>query len=254
MEKLLASLDPILLFTFRLHDGASDWLVHHLQVVKTGLLLIAHLALFGFFFPDLRKEFGQAAGNLLIVILFLSPLSKIFRARLLLLLMGLRRYLGIMFAYLATVHGLGYLIDPAWNQVILGMLVPGTLFGIDTPFLMGMIAYALTLPLFFTSNDWAQRKLGGRRWKLLHRSVYALFVFAVFHRLLIRGADPISQVQALILLVSYILAKLIAWKNFLPPLVRIIDLVSARYHVFRQRAIISPPSLHTPPPPSPPAS
>jgi sulfoxide reductase heme-binding subunit YedZ len=44
-----------------------------------------------------------------------------------------------------------------------------------------MISFALLLPLAATSNAFAIRKLGGRRWQELHRSVYAIGLLAVLH-------------------------------------------------------------------------
>jgi sulfoxide reductase heme-binding subunit YedZ len=50
------------------------------------------------------------------------------------------------------------------------------------PFItVGMISFALLLPLAATSNAFAIRKLGGRRWQELHRSVYAIGLLAVLH-------------------------------------------------------------------------
>lgn len=45
----------------------------------------------------------------------------------------------------------------------------------------GFAAAIIVLALALTSTDWAARKLGNGNWKLLHRSVYAGFVFAFYH-------------------------------------------------------------------------
>ncbi|OGI14529.1 MAG: hypothetical protein A3E38_01585 [Candidatus Moranbacteria bacterium RIFCSPHIGHO2_12_FULL_54_9] len=233
---LLKSLDPIAIFCFRLHDFASDIFAKHLFLIKRSLLIVAHLSLFGFLLPDLRTDFGQMAANVLIFILFLSPLSRIFRMRLLLQMMSIRRELGILMAYMATVHGLGYLLDPAWFAIYVGPYWRTDFFAIEPRFLFGMLAYALTLPLFLTSNNLAMRFLGGAKWKLLHRIVYAVFVAAIFHRFLIRGvrvSDNISGlIQAILLIAAYAFAKLLAWKNFLPPLREAIAYIAGRYRRF----------------------
>ena len=223
----------ILQLCFRLHDWASAWLAANFFQVKTGLLVLAHLSLFGFFFPDIRREFGSAAGNLLIAILFLSPLSKIFRIRLLQQLMGLRRELGIMFGYLATVHGVGYLTDPLITPYFLEQVNSAVLGWWERPLLFGFLAFSLTLPLLFTSNNLANRLLGGRNWKLLHRTVYVMALFAVIHRFLIKGLSTVALVEMIILVAGYILAKLLAWRNFLPPLVKLIAWVAEEYRRFK---------------------
>lgn len=211
------------------HDVASAFLAKHLFLVKKSILIAAHLSLLGFFFPEMRKDFGELAGNLLIVILFLSPISKILRMRLLLQAMSLRRELGITMAYLATVHGVGFLLDPEWFALFIAPYWREDFFAIEPAYILGMGAYFLTLPLLLTSNNLAQRFLGSK-WKLLHRLVYALFVLAIFHRFLIRGGAEIGEVlQVVLLLSSYVLAKILAWKNFLPTLQKSIDWVALQY-------------------------
>jgi methionine sulfoxide reductase heme-binding subunit len=207
---------------FRIHDLLANFFARNVKKIKQTILIIAHLSLFGFFFPDLRKDYGELAGNLLIFILFLSPLSRIFRIRFLLQLMSIRRELGILMAYLAIVHGVGYMIDPDWFQ---SLILP-TLSVWQNGFLFGMVAFALTLPLLLTSNNLALKYLGGKKWKWLHRTIYILFVFAVLHRFFIKTKNDTDTLfafaQASILIGTYILLKILAWKNFLPPLVAII--------------------------------
>ena len=232
MERLIIILGPMLRFLYRLHDGVSDWLVQHIFGVKRVILVAAHLALFGFLFPEIRKDFGELAANLLIGILFLSPVSKIFRMRLLIQLMMLRRELGIMMGYLATVHGLGYIFDPDWFDFIVRPLLAGDLWGNDPRYIFGILAYVLTLPLLLTSNAFSQRLLGAK-WKLLHRTVYLMFVMAIIHRFLIKGAPAVVLIEIAILLGSYGLAKALAWKNFLPPLVEAIRLIAEDYRRFK---------------------
>ncbi|TXH01562.1 MAG: hypothetical protein E6P95_01600 [Candidatus Moraniibacteriota bacterium] len=229
---MMTLIDRVLLLSFRLHDWASSFLTTNFFLLKRLLLLGAHLSLLGFFLPELRREFGSLAGNLLIVILFLSPAAKIFRMRLLQQLMGLRRELGILFGYLATVHGIGFLIDPAYQGFVLDFL-PDRVLSIQTPFLMGVLAYLLTLPLLLTSNNIANRLLGGRNWKRLHRTVYLMALFAVIHRFMMNGLTIGALVQMIILVSGYLLAKLLAWRNFLPPLVRLIAWVAGRYQTYR---------------------
>lgn len=244
MENLLKSLQPILHWGYQLHDWVSDFLVKHIFAVKRTLLVLAHLSLFGFLFPEMRKDFGELAANLLIVILFISPLSKIFRMRLLIQLMMLRRELGIMMGYLATVHGVGYLIDPDWADFIIQPMLAGNFWGDDPRYTFGILAYALTLPLLLTSNALSQRFLG-TKWKLLHRSVYLMFAFAIIHRFLVKGAPVFVIVEIIVLLGSYGLLKALAWKNFLPPLVTAIRFVAEDYRRFKQ---LGPPVAAAPPP------
>lgn len=232
MGNLIVSFRPILELLYQLHDWASDFLVRHIFTVKRVILVLAHLSLFGLLFPELRKDFGELAANLLIALLFLSPLSKIFRMRLLIQGMMLRREFGIMMGYLATVHGIGYLIDPDWAEFILQPLREGNVLGSDPRYLFGLVAYFLTLPLLFTSNALSQ-KLMGAKWKILHRTVYLMFVFAILHRFTVRGMSTFGLIQAGILISAYGVAKLLAWKELFPPLTTAIRLVADDYRRFK---------------------
>lgn len=246
MESIVHLLRPFLELCYRLHDMASDFLVKHVFALKRGILVVAHLSLFGFLFPEMRKDFGELAANLLIVILFLSPLSKIFRMRLLLQLMMLRRELGITMGYLATVHGVGYLLDPDWYDFIIAPMLSGNIWGEDPRYVFGLLAYALTLPLLLTSNALAQKYLGAK-WKLLHRSVYLMFAFAIIHRFLVKGAPAFVIFEIVVLLGSYGLAKALAWRNFLPPLVTAIQLVADDYRRFKTSTTSVVPPVVPPP-------
>lgn len=235
MQNFLEKIDPFVVSCFRWHDFASDFLAKHLFLVKRTLLIVAHLSLFGFLFPDLRKDFGEMAANVLLVILFLSPFSRIFRMRLLAQMMGIRRELGILMAYLATVHGMGYILDPAWFSILIEPYWRTDFLSIEPRLLFGMLAYLLTIPLLLTSNGLALRFLGGKRWKMLHRLVYGIFFAAIFHRLFTRSAagdDVAAFFQAVVLVSAYLFVKLLAWKNFIAPLRDMIAHVSNRYQAY----------------------
>lgn len=233
MSFLIRSLmDPMWIAGFRAHDLVSAFLSRRLIWIKRTMLMVAHASLFGFFFPELRRDFGEMAANVLVVILFLSPLAKISGARFLTQLMGLRREMGIAMGYLATVHGLGYLLDREWFALVIAPVWPD-IFSILPAMLWGMIAYTLTLPLLLTSNTFATRWLGGIRWKRLHRLAYVLFVAVLIHRFLVRGGDARAFAEMSLLGGTYVFLKLLAWKNFLPPLAHAIDSIAGKYREYQ---------------------
>lgn len=247
-QKFFERFDAFLIPCFRAHDRLSAFFSRYLLEIKRTVLIVAHLSLFGFLFPDLRKDFGEMAANVLIVILFLSPFAKVFQTRLLVQLMGIRRELGILMAYLATVHGLGYILDPAWFAVFIAPHWRTDFLLIEPRLLLGMLAYALTLPLLLTSNNLALRFLGGKRWKMLHRLVYGVFVLAIFHRFFTRSDiwfDGVALIEAGILIGAYVLMKLLARRNFIAPLRELIGYVASQYQQYRskQKAVIAPPQL-----------
>jgi DMSO/TMAO reductase YedYZ heme-binding membrane subunit len=216
---------------FVIHDFCSALLVKHLFLFKRGLLVIAHLSLVGFLFPDIRKDFGEFAANILIFSLFLSPLARITRMRLLNQMMSLRREMGILMAYLAIVHGVGYIIDPAWASTLFPDTPPDSFLSSGAAYAYGFWALVLTFPLLITSNNLAQKYLGGKAWKRVHRVVYAVFVLAILHRFLQRG-DASSLVQAFILLGSYLLLKIYAWRPFWAGLNAWMQKIGALYKEF----------------------
>ncbi len=53
------------------------------------------------------------------------------------------------------------------------------------PVIFGCIAFLISLPIYFTSTDWAVDKLGFKKWKKIHRLVYFAYIFSVLHYILI---------------------------------------------------------------------
>lgn len=224
---------PLLEGAFAAHDWVSAFLSKHLFTLKKSLLLIAHLSLLALLLPGLRQDFGQLALAILLVILFLSPLAKIFRMRLLLQLLSLRRELGILMGYLATVHGIGFLIDPQWRAVFVAPYSQGAAFPLDPIYLLGGVAYFLILLLLFTSNSLMQRFLNIRNWKRLHRLVYVVLPLVLLHQFSTKhGLTGSAWLQTGLISIIYILAKLFAWKNFSPSFQAGINWVATRYHLY----------------------
>ena len=88
----------------------------------------------------------------------------------------IRRMLGLFAFFYASLHLLTYLwLDQFfdWGEIALDIL--------DRPFItVGMLAYALLVPLAVTSNRYMVRRLG-RRWKRLHRLAYIAPALGVLH-------------------------------------------------------------------------
>ncbi|NCT83783.1 MAG: sulfoxide reductase heme-binding subunit YedZ [Comamonadaceae bacterium] len=122
-----------------------------------------------------------------------------------------RRMLGLFTFGYACLHLLAY-----------GWLDMGLDFGdiardiAKRPFiLMGFTAWALLLPLAATSFNQAIRRLGARRWQLLHRAVYAIAIVALLHFIWMRAgkhnfAEPAVYGALLAVLLGWRLAKRLA--------------------------------------------
>jgi methionine sulfoxide reductase heme-binding subunit len=75
----------------------------------------------------------------------------------------------------------------------------------------GMTAFALMVPLALTSTKWSIGKLGGKRWQMVHRLIYASAAAGVIHYLWLVKADlrkPLEYGTVLAVLFGY---RLIAW-------------------------------------------
>jgi sulfoxide reductase heme-binding subunit YedZ len=120
-------------------------------------------------------------------------------------LLRFRRLLGLLTFGYASVHLLCY----AWFDM--GLDWADIVHDIPKrPFvLVGTLAFVLLLPLAATSWNGAIRRLGARRWQLLHRSVYAVAVLAILHFWWMRaGKQNFGEVWVY----GLILAALLGWR------------------------------------------
>jgi sulfoxide reductase heme-binding subunit YedZ len=92
-------------------------------------------------------------------------------------LLRLRRMLGLFCFTYATLHLLSFIgFDHAFSIDEIARDI------FKRPFvIVGFAAFLLLVPLAATSNNWAVRKLGGRKWQELHRNIYLVSILACVH-------------------------------------------------------------------------
>ncbi len=119
-------------------------------------------------------------------------------------LLRLRRMLGLFTFFYATLHFLSFIgFDHAFDPDAIARDI------FKRPFVtVGFAAFALLIPLAATSNQWAIRKLGGRRWQELHRSVYLIGILAAVHYFWLVKATALLWPLAY----SLALAFLLGWR------------------------------------------
>ncbi len=174
------------------------------------------------------RGLGTWALNFLLITLAVSPLRKYSGWP---WLGRLRRMLGLFVFFYAVLHLSTYLwFDQFFDWPAIAKDI------LKRPFItVGMISFALLVPLAATSNAFAIRKLGGRRWQELHRSVYAVGLLAVLHYSWMVKAD-LGKPLVYALLVGILLGLRVWWRvqernrqlagAYLPkPLGRIIPLI-----------------------------
>ena len=122
----------------------------------------------------LTDDTGNIAITLFILVLCLTPLKVLFRRnKLISSLNRHRRTVGLACFFYACLHlsiyltnGLDTLLDELARLYIAA----------------GLSAFAILLAMAVTSNNWTQRKMGGRKWKKLHRIVYIAIPILIYHR------------------------------------------------------------------------
>lgn len=218
-SRLSPSFRPWLSRSFFLHDAITDFIGRQYLWIKRILLWVSCLPFLLWVIPQgalFLRDAGSLAGNLLIGVLFLSPLSVIFRMRFLLLLMGLRREFGILMGALAIAHGVGYMFDPMFVHVYIAGQDGIILSSVDKSILAGLIGLVFITLLFITSNRLSLTWLGSKHWKRLHRLVYLAFFFIVLHRFFRVGGSWTHIgpfIDSILLISAYVLLKFLAWKE-----------------------------------------
>lgn len=124
---------------------------------------------------------GDWTLRFLLITLAVSPFRQWFGLS---ALLRFRRMLGLYVFFYACCHFLiWFILDHALS---FGDMVEDI---IDRPYItFGFSALMLLIPLAVTSNNVMVRKLG-RRWKKLHRLVYAIIILGVLHYLWLTKAD-----------------------------------------------------------------
>lgn len=118
---------------------------------------------------------GDATIWILILSLAISPLRRLIPQ--LSWLIRFRRLVGLFAFFYATLHLLTYVGLYAYFNP--GVIVSDI--AKHRYVLVGMSAWFLLLLLASTSTTWSIRKLGGKRWQVLHRLVYAAAVLGILH-------------------------------------------------------------------------
>jgi sulfoxide reductase heme-binding subunit YedZ len=117
---------------------------------------------------------GDWTIRLIVATLAVTPLRKLLHVP---ALIRYRRMIGLFAFFYGALHFLTWLcLDKffAWPEIVKDLS--------KRPFIIaGFTAFACMLPLAATSTAASIRRLGGKRWQLLHRLVYATAIAGVTH-------------------------------------------------------------------------
>jgi len=122
----------------------------------------------------ITRASGEWTLRLLLATLAITPLRRLTGWH---WLIRLRRMLGLFVFFYASLHLATYVwLDQFFDWTAIAKDI------LKRPFItVGFAAFVLLVPLAATSANFAIRRLGGRRWQALHRSVYAIGVLGVLH-------------------------------------------------------------------------
>lgn len=122
----------------------------------------------------LQHTTGDWTLRFLVFTLCISPLRKLLKLP---DLIRFRRMLGLFAFFYGCMHFLVYLgPDQSFSLAAMGKDV------YKRPFItVGFTAFVLLIPLALTSTAGWIRRLGGRRWQMLHRLIYISAVCGVIH-------------------------------------------------------------------------
>jgi len=119
---------------------------------------------------------GETAIWTLGAVLSLTPLWVLFpRSAIVNALNRHRRYIGVSACIYGLIHfSCHVLYQGDWEDLLQSFTKPFTWFGLT--------GLSILVVLALTSNNWSVRKLGRKRWKLLHRLAYVAAIVLIYHQ------------------------------------------------------------------------
>lgn len=154
-----------------------------IKALLFGMALLPALRLLAYAFTDrlganpiefITRSSGDWTLYFLCITLAVTPLRRLTNWN---WLVKLRRMLGLFAFFYACLHFTTFLwFDHFFDLAEMLKDV------VKRPFItVGFIAFVMLLPLALTSTNGMIRRLGGKRWQWLHRSVYAIAMLGILH-------------------------------------------------------------------------
>ena len=153
------------------------------------------------------RESGLWAIRFLVAVLAITPLRKLLAWP---KLVSVRRMLGVAALVYTLIHLFAYFVDSEYMWGFIATEIVLRLY-----LLVGTVALVLMIPLGITSTDEWVKRMGGARWRTLHKLVYWIGVLAVLHfyLLLQKLTTPEAQILAGLFLWLMAWRGLVAWRG-----------------------------------------
>jgi methionine sulfoxide reductase heme-binding subunit len=145
---------------------------------------------------------GRWAFVFLFLALACTPVQRLTRSA---LVPAVRRPLGLAAFGYCVLHFLAYFVVGQKLNIEYTLKDAVT----ETSRLPGWLSLLLLVPLALTSTDGMARRLGGKRWKLLHRLVYLSAAAAIYHVYLVEADYNINYNTTRITLIVFVVLMLV---------------------------------------------
>lgn len=147
---------------------------------------------------------GDWTMRFLLITLAITPLRKLTSLN---WLIRFRRMLGLFAFFYGSLHFLTYIwFDKAFDVHAMIEDIAKRRF-----ITMGLTGFILMIPLAATSTGWAIRKMGGKKWQILHRLIYASAIAGVIHYIWLVKADLTKPLQYGAILAVLLFYRVVVW-------------------------------------------
>lgn len=147
----------------------------------------------------LEHRYGELALQLIVAGLAVTPLRQWAGLN----LMPFRRAIGVT--------AFGFVLAHVLVWAVLDVQRPALIWAdiVERPYVtIGMAGFTLLIPLALTSNDWALRRLGGLRWRRLHRLVYPAALLGALHYVWLAKGFQIEPLVYLALILGLVALRM----------------------------------------------
>lgn len=144
----------------------------------------------------LEHRLGELALQLFVFVLAITPIRDWLGIN----LIKFRRALGLIVFFYVFLHLLVWLVldvgdlSAIWKDIV------------KRPYItVGMVGFAVLIPLAITSNNWSIRKMGPLAWRRLHKLTYAAGILGAVHFVMLAKGfqiEPLLYLGAILFLLA----------------------------------------------------
>ncbi len=182
-----------------------NWKIPYFEIIKKYLAYISILSLIIFVNPETYENFWEWGMNLLLIILFTSPLFKIFpKFKILAKILLLRRQIWIIIWAFIFAHIIWYILI---NNINLFNLISQEITNYKNYIFWWLWWIIFMIFPLITSNNLSQKILKNK-WIMIQQFTYLFFIFWSMHIFLVE-----NEIWAILIIFLWIILKILAYKK-----------------------------------------